>query len=74
MIRTRMTPGLLIRQARWARNWSQTHAAVNAGIDPAYFGQLERDRYSPTIKTMQKVAAGLGMEFHYEFRKVAQDD
>lgn len=51
--------GERIRYFRNLRGWSQETLALQAEINPAFLGHLERGLKSPTVKTLEKIAAAL---------------
>jgi DNA-binding XRE family transcriptional regulator len=53
--------GLAVREVRIARGLSQDDAADAAQVDRTTFGQVERAVKSPTLRTVEKMAAGLGI-------------
>ena len=48
-----------IKYYRHLRNYSQEALALQAGLNPAYFGQVERGLKCPTIDTLYKIARAL---------------
>ena len=52
--------GKRIRELRRTHALSQEEAALRAGLNPAYFGQVERGEKCPTIDTLNKIAGALG--------------
>lgn len=48
-----------IRYFRKLKGWSQETLALQAEINPAFLGHLERGLKSPTVKTLEKIAAAL---------------
>jgi len=48
--------GEALREVRAERGLSQEEAALACNIDRAYFGQLERAKKSPTLKTVWRIA------------------
>lgn len=50
-----------IKNLRRAKELSQEGLAFRAGINPAYFGQVERGLKCPTIDTLYKIAQALDM-------------
>lgn len=54
--------GIAVRQLRTERKLSQEAAALNSGIDRAYFGHIERATKSPTLTTVWKIADALGVK------------
>ncbi len=53
--------GQRIRQLRNERHMSQEELSFKAGISPAHLGQIERAAKNPTVDTVAKVAAALGI-------------
>lgn len=53
--------GLRIRELRNERHMSQEELSFKAGISPAHLGQIERALKNPTIDTVAKIAAALGI-------------
>ena len=53
--------GERIRYFRQLRGWSQETLALQAEINPAFLGHLERGLKSPTIKTLEKIVAALNI-------------
>ncbi|WP_418988543.1 helix-turn-helix domain-containing protein [Agathobaculum sp.] len=51
--------GERIRYFRNLRGWSQETLALQAEINPAFLGHLERGLKSPTIKTLEKIVQAL---------------
>ena len=47
------------RYFRNLRGWSQEALALQAEINPAFLGHLERGLKSPTIKTLEKIVRAL---------------
>ena len=56
-----MKLGPRIREFRQQAGLSQEKLAWNAGIAPAFLGQLERGLKSPTVKTLEKLANALNI-------------
>lgn len=48
-----------IRYLRRIKEFSQEEVALRAGLNPAYFGQVERGMKCPTIDTLCKIARAL---------------
>lgn len=61
MKETAVRVGARIRYLRQQRELSQEKLALNAGINPAFLGHLERGLKSPTIDTLAKIASALGV-------------
>ena len=53
--------GQRIRELRNERHMSQEELSFKAGISPAHLGQIERALKNPTIDTVSKIAAALGV-------------
>ena len=47
------------RYFRKLKGWSQETLALQAEINPAFLGHLERGLKSPTVKTLEKIACAL---------------
>lgn len=59
--------GARIRYFRHLRGLSQEQLALQAGINPAFLGHLERGLKSPTITTLDKLVRALGITFEELF-------
>lgn len=59
----KMNVGVRIRYFRRLRGFSQEQLALEAGINPAFLGHLERGLKSPTITTLDKLVRALGITF-----------
>jgi transcriptional regulator with XRE-family HTH domain len=53
--------GRAAREIRKERGLSQEQAALDGGIDRAYYGHIERATKNATIPTVWKMAAALGV-------------
>lgn len=53
--------GLRIRELRNERHMSQEELAFRAGISAAHLGQIERALKNPTVDTVAKIAAAMGV-------------
>ena len=53
--------GARIRQFRRSKELSQEKLALEAGINPAFLGHIERGLKCPTVDTLSKIAAALGI-------------
>ena len=51
--------GARIKYLRRAKNISQEELALQAGLNPAYYGQVERGVKCPTIDTLYKIAKAM---------------
>ncbi|MCL2717689.1 MAG: helix-turn-helix transcriptional regulator [Lachnospiraceae bacterium] len=56
--------------ARIEQNMTQKQLAKKTGIRQSNISRIESGNCSPTIATLQKIAAGLGKSLHIEFRKI----
>ncbi len=62
------TPGELLRQAR-LRHWlSQKELAIRAGTTQSAIARIERDRISPTIKTLTALFQAMEEDFVFGAR------
>ena len=52
--------GLNVRRIRLKKGLSQTALAKQAGLSPNYIGTLERGVQNPSLKTLERLANGLG--------------
>ena len=59
MMYCEVNAGERIRYFRNLRGWSQETLALQAEINPAFLGHLERGLKSPTIKTLEKIVRAL---------------
>ncbi len=50
-----------LRRVRVMRAVSQEALAVDAGVDRSYVGRIERGVENPTVETLDKLAAALGV-------------
>lgn len=55
--------GVIIAKARREKGIGQNELARRAGMSPAQLCLLEKDRVSPTIRTLERIADALGMSF-----------
>lgn len=53
--------GLRIREVRTAKGLSQENLAEAAGLHPTFISNLERGYRVPTVPTLLRIAAGLGV-------------
>lgn len=61
MKETALRVGARIRYLRRQRELSQEKLALEAGINPAFLGHLERGLKSPTVDTLAKIASALNI-------------
>lgn len=52
-----------IKLERINRGFSQESLALEAGLNKSTIWKIETNRMSPTIDTLEKIAAALGMDF-----------
>lgn len=52
-----------IKLARVNKGFSQESLALEAGLNKSTIWKIETNRMSPTIDTLEKIAAALGMDF-----------
>jgi len=57
-----------IISARMEQNLTQKALAERTGIQQSNISRIERGVCSPTIATLQQIAAGVGKTLHIEFR------
>jgi len=50
-----------LREHRQWLGWSQERLASTAGLDRSYVGDIERGAVSPTLQTLEKLSAALGI-------------
>ena len=62
-----------IRYFRHLRKLSQEQLALQAGINPAFLGHLERGLKSPTITTLEKLVRALDISFEELFADDSSD-
>lgn len=55
------TFGQRVREYRGMKGWSQERLAEEAGVHPTYVGGLERGKYNPTLRTIERFAHALGV-------------
>lgn len=53
--------GNKIRRLREENGYTQYDFAFECGISEAYYGRIERGEYSPSLKTIFKIARTLGI-------------
>jgi transcriptional regulator with XRE-family HTH domain len=62
------TPGELLRQARIRHELSQEQLAIRAGTTQSAIARIERDRTSPSIKTMTALFQAMEEDFIFGAR------
>ncbi len=62
-----MDIGGRIKYFRTRNGMSQEKLAWEAGINPAFLGELERGKKSPTIKTLEKITSALHINLYELF-------
>jgi transcriptional regulator with XRE-family HTH domain len=60
--------GWNLRRLRVRQALSQENLAVDAGLDRAYVGRLERGRENPTVGVLQKLTNAMGVPLADLFR------
>lgn len=53
--------GTTLRLVRTSKGWSQEKMALEAGLNPAFLGHLERGLKSPTLSTVDKILKAVDM-------------
>lgn len=66
-IRRYMDIGARIRYFRKLKSLSQEKLAWEAGINPAFLGELERGQKSLTLKTLEKITDALSIQLYELF-------
>ena len=64
--------GREVKRLREERDWSQAELAVYAGSSQPTVNQIERGKRNPSTRTVEKLAAALGVEVSALFPKKAQ--
>ncbi|MFT3863508.1 MAG: helix-turn-helix transcriptional regulator [Solirubrobacterales bacterium] len=62
------TPGELLREARIRHELSQKQLAIRAGTTQSAIARIERDRTSPTIKTLTNLFQAMEEDFVFGTR------
>ncbi len=62
MKRSHAAIGRRMRSVRQSLGMTQAELAEAAGIDPSFYGQIERGTNVPSLKTFLSVAAALGVD------------
>lgn len=60
-----------LRRLRVAKGISQDELALQADVERAYVGHLERATKNPTVLTLEKLAKALGCEMQEIFKRPA---
>ena len=63
-----------IIRARNEQGLTQADLAARTGLQRSNISRLESGNYNPSVSLLSRVACGLGMELHIEFRKPRQAD
>ena len=58
--------GLTIKLERVKNNWSQEELAFKADLNKNSIGSIERGTSTPSIETVERIAAAFGLDF-FEF-------
>ena len=51
-----------IKKARKKKNMKQVEVAVEAGLNPSYYGKIERGLVNPSLEKLYKVIKSLGVK------------
>lgn len=70
----RQTVGWNLRRLRVAKGLSQERLALEAGIDRAYVGRVERGKENVTVSTLEAAAKVLGVRVSVLFQDVDPND
>lgn len=65
--------GKTVRSLRLKANLAQERLALEAGVNRGYLGGLERGQHTPTLDTIYRLLAPLGVtliEFSAEFERI----
>ena len=62
--------GTRIRHRRWLIGMTQQQLAEKTGISQSDISKFETGGGNPSIKTLQRLAAGMGMILQVEFKPV----
>ena len=57
-----MTVGMNIKAARKSKNITQAELSAMSGLSRSYLGDLESDRYNPSVETLIRIAHAINME------------
>lgn len=66
--------GRVIRTLRMQAGYSQERFGLAIGLHRTYMGHLERGTANPTIRTLQQVAQGLGIDVPDLFTLLLSED
>ncbi|NTJ61690.1 helix-turn-helix transcriptional regulator [Agrobacterium rhizogenes] len=69
----RQRVALNLRRVRVMRGISQDNLALEANVERAYVGYLERGSKNPTVTTLEKIAEALSCDISEFFAPVADD-
>lgn len=58
-----LTLGVLVRQARKAKGWTQEQMAHETGLSLPTISRIERDVQVPSIETLKLIARATGTSF-----------
>lgn len=64
-----LTPGELLRQTRLRRELSQEQLAIRAGTTQSAIARIERDKVSPSIKTLTALFQAMEEDFVFGTRR-----
>lgn len=54
-----------LREARKSKRLTQTEVAKSVGVSRAYYADVERGRYNPSLKLMSKLAKLLSINLNF---------
>lgn len=54
-----------LRDARKSKRLTQTEVAKSVGVSRAYYADVERGRYNPSLKLMSRLAKLLGINLNF---------
>jgi transcriptional regulator with XRE-family HTH domain len=60
------TFGQFVRRQRHLRAWTLATLAKRIGISVPYLSDIERDRSSPSVETMTRILAALGLVWNWD--------
>jgi transcriptional regulator with XRE-family HTH domain len=66
-----MNAATLIRQARTARGLDQATLARRAGTTQTYVSRVERGKISPTVTTLTRLMAAMGLELELSAKRLS---
>ena len=58
-----------LRRERSSRRWSQAELARRADVDPSHLSEIEGEKRTPNVETLEKLCDALGMPISALFRE-----